>query len=335
LLDGGTDEERTGEQAEALKLLRQGHAPKRGKECLTDFELAQLAASDSPGDRTLLAHVSRCDWCGFRLREALDDLNSELSPEEEAMVCGLTSGSAAWPAEMAKKLSAERGRPRWRWAAWAAAAACLLVTIGAVTFWVLHSKTGSVEALLAQAYTGRRPFDLRLQDSGYAGVRLERGGSPSAFDKPAALATAEAEINSRMGRGPRPDWTHYQGIAELLEMQPDAAIESLEAARNLAPEDIGILTDLAVAYAFRGEVEKRPADFAIALDLLGKAVRRDPKNARAVFNDALVSEKLALYEQAIRDWKRYLEMDGVSGWAAEARRRLSELESKKKPASGS
>jgi hypothetical protein len=44
----------------------------------------------------------------------------------------------------------------------------------------------------------------------------------------------------------------------------------------------------------------------------------------------VVYERMYLYEDAIREWRHYLELDPSGSWRAEAQRRLADLEQKKK-----
>ncbi|HEY6391921.1 MAG TPA: hypothetical protein VIX89_11630 [Bryobacteraceae bacterium] len=318
---------------QALKGLPHGPAGKAGPDCLTDFDVARLATGGGSQDEFALAHAATCDWCGRRLKEIVEDLNSELSPEEEQTLDGLASGTAVWQNELASRLAGGRGARRWSSWGWAAVAASLLVGTSVTLWWIGSARTHSVEALLAQAYSERRPFDFRLPDRGYSPMRVERGESSHA-ERPGALDRAEAEIKSRLAEGSQPRWQRDRGIAKLLDMKPQEAIDSLEAARKQQPDDVEVLTDLAVAYAYRGEAQSRPVDFGVALNLLDRAKRQSPNDALVVFNYALVSEKLLSVEEAIRQWTSYLNLDNSSGWAVEARKHLEDLQSKKKSAGG-
>ena len=63
--------------------------------------------------------------------------------------------------------------------------------------------------------------------------------------------------------------------------------------------------------------------------MLGKAMAKNA-NAAALFNRAIVYERMGLVHQAIADWQQYLARYGREAWAAEARERLDAL-LKKKP----
>jgi len=56
---------------------------------------------------------------------------------------------------------------------------------------------------------------------------------------------------------------------------------------------------------------------------LREAVRLDPRFADAHYNLALTAEKLGLENEARRHWRRYVELEPASEWAAYARERLA------------
>jgi tetratricopeptide (TPR) repeat protein len=62
-----------------------------------------------------------------------------------------------------------------------------------------------------------------------------------------------------------------------------------------------------------------------ALASVTTALQIDPALPEALFNRALVLEKLGLIAEARRAWQRYLDVDASSAWAAEARAHLAAL----------
>jgi tetratricopeptide (TPR) repeat protein len=59
-----------------------------------------------------------------------------------------------------------------------------------------------------------------------------------------------------------------------------------------------------------------------AIVCLQRAIGADPSYADAVFNLALFLQRLEQHAQAAQWWRRYLELDSSSPWAARARRAL-------------
>lgn len=63
-----------------------------------------------------------------------------------------------------------------------------------------------------------------------------------------------------------------------------------------------------------------------AIKAFEEALRKDPYNLKAQYSLAAALEKRGDVARARKAWKRYLELDGDSDWAARARSRLEELE---------
>ena len=63
-----------------------------------------------------------------------------------------------------------------------------------------------------------------------------------------------------------------------------------------------------------------------AADAFEDVVKRDRYHAKAQYSLAVCYEKMGQKDKARRAWQRYLEIDKNSVWAAEARKRLSNLE---------
>lgn len=279
-----------------------------------DDDLAALLLEPAPaGAEQLLAHAAQCPRCAARLRELTGVLSDE--PVEPPVL--LRSSTAAWRREMARKMSGTEGRTGQSWWKPAAIAACLM--IAALAGYRMLAGPGP-EELLAQAYTQRRPFDYRLPDKGHARVsqRMSAGGT---FDKPAALIQAQAKL-AQMADAPV-----ARGRAELLNGDLEAAIATLERARETAKLE-AVALDLACAYAARGD-GARPEDYAKALDLLERLLRVQPENRAALFNRALVLERLQRFDDAVESWDRYLQADSAGPWAAEARERRETAAQKK------
>jgi CHAT domain-containing protein len=136
----------------------------------------------------------------------------------------------------------------------------------------------------------------------------------------------------------------------LAQGKLDAAIHELEVALQLSPGDAALLSDLSALYGERGDgasqsgqdhprvrggisdlafwsiVTRHPDDCVTALELAEEAVSIDPDLPAAVFNQAVALERMFLDQQAVDAWRRYLELDGTSPWAGEARQRVYRLD---------
>jgi tetratricopeptide (TPR) repeat protein len=92
---------------------------------------------------------------------------------------------------------------------------------------------------------------------------------------------------------------------------------------------------LASAYFERAQIIDRPQDYGKAIDLLGKALSKTPDDPIALYNRALVSEKMFLFHQAVDDWTRYLQIDPTGEWAKEATSHLDAIRQKLREQDGS
>lgn len=307
------------EVAELLKVaaFRTAPAVSEAPVChLADEQLVALLLESAPaGVEQHLGHVAWCGTCADRLQR-LEGIFSNDPIDPPVM---LRSSTAAWRRDMVKRIGDMSPRKPKLWPKYAAVAASVLV-VAAIGYRTLSSN--GPEELLAEAYTQSRPFDYRLPDKGYARVSQRMSGT-STFDKPKALIEAQARISSSLS-----DALVARGRAELLNGDPEAAIATLERARSAAPGIETFALDLACAYAARGDAS-RPDDYAMALDLLERLLQTRPDDKAALFNRALVFERLQRFEDAEQAWDRYLKTDSSGSWADEARQRKESASQKK------
>ncbi|HZU30692.1 MAG TPA: CHAT domain-containing protein [Candidatus Angelobacter sp.] len=115
----------------------------------------------------------------------------------------------------------------------------------------------------------------------------------------------------------------------MLEWEYDKAIRELDHALALKPGDPGLLLDEAIALAQRAE-KTGSIDLGHALDNLSQVLQKNPENKVALFNRAIIFDKMQSPGPAITDLEHYLALDRLGPWADEARRRLTELRKKNK-----
>ena len=287
--------------------------------------LAEYSAGDlAEGERReIAAHLAECGRCRRQLEEF----------EQFAAEC---RRPAAPPADLTSEWRELRKRiwlHRVRQAApqWGAIAAAIAAAIGLA--WAGFGVFGppSAERLLAQAYEEQRGIEFRVAGAKHAPLRMERGGG-SAFALPPSLLEAQAKLGRDDPNDP--DVLRLKGEAELLAREAGAAVQTLKKARDLRPNDARILAVLGVAYALRGGLEQQPADYPPAIEALTAALKLQPHDLEAVFNRALVLERMLIFNEAVTQWEAYLQFDSTSGWAAEARQHLAALKPKVKAREG-
>jgi CHAT domain-containing protein len=204
-----------------------------------------------------------------------------------------------------------------------------VVSLGLASWWMYRAPTRelqSAERLLAEAYAGQRTSELRLPGE-YAPMRAQPIGGAATFSRPIALLDAESRIARGLAANPEdPEWLRLRARADMLEGDYEDAVSVMRRAVDSRPDDASLIADLGVAYAMRAEGEHREIDYGAAIDTLWRVLRARPDFALAVFNRAVVYERMFLFDDARKDWERYLQLDSNGGWADEARGRKQAIE---------
>ncbi len=152
--------------------------------------------------------------------------------------------------------------------------------------------------------------------------RTSCGRSPRAED---TLRSKRIDDAVRAAGGSRSSVTTRRAWA-LLDLRSgneiashfDRAVDSLEQALRLAPDDPVALNDLAVAYLELGERDQQLVPMLRALDAIERAVAQDSTQTSILFNRALILQRLYLVKGAERAWDRYLAVERHPRWRAEA-----------------
>ncbi|HXB20031.1 MAG TPA: CHAT domain-containing protein [Candidatus Solibacter sp.] len=317
-----------------------GREPVARGECPEPEVWNYLAAGLLSGDVTgnLLEHLSVCRNCSVLLNEALEDLKSDV-PLEPEIQNQLKTSQPKRQEQIARKIISRRFREganqlegaltrtfpqmfRLQWVWWAAVA-LLVVAAGTGFFWL---RPNSVEKLLAQAYANQRTLELRIPGAHYGALQVQRGPAHSQHNSSSALLEAEFIIKRKLEKQPQdPDLLRQQAEADLLNWDFQLAIETLGHALRAPHPSAFTLVDLASAHFERAESTDSPADYEMALHYLGEAIRQSPKDRSALFNRAIVYERLFLYGPAIADWESLLAMEEDPKWRNEEESRLSDL----------
>lgn len=242
--------------------------------------------------------------------------------------------------EFARALKRRKAELRWakrlyRFYLPAAAAAVLLMGLGVIVWRAFQNRSEVGEGLIAlqSAYREQRPIEARISGFGYAPVLEQRGGEPRADY--VLLDRAARRLLDAVSDNPNADAHHALGKYYLAQRQFDKAIDQFEVALKLDPQRARVHSDLGAALlergksrspdAGRGEGVEEIAEFAESLAHLKKALALDGSLPEALFNRALLYQRMGLLGQAEADWRAYLERDSNSKWADEARQHLTEL----------
>ncbi len=308
----------------------------------SDWRLVAAGLIPESEAHSKLIHAGSCPRCGPALQQALADFSDELSSSEERQIASLQSARPDWQQALAVRLAeksaasapeaARRALPqpsllRWQQAAVSVAATLMVVAV-IVGSLLIHRS--SPDNLLAQAYEEQRTMELRIPQAGHAPLRVERGEeNRSRLSSPAALLEVEAEAKRHLSANPDDArWLAVAGNAELLEWNYEAALARFSKGLESEPDEPALRLGLATAFAQRAESLGRAADYAQSAELLGKVLADAPDNRVALFNRAIVMERMFLFSQAVSDWEHYLNVDPAGGWADEARERLRALQAR-------
>ncbi len=311
---------------ELLALIRSTSSTAPDRDCPPDWIWSEIAGSDwSENNVRLVAHASECDHCGPLLAQTASDVELDLRPEEEEKISGLATSNRDWQHELAIRLSrpvsesaskAVHRRKLWMAVSFAVAASLVFATfllVARLSWWP------GPERLLAQAYDEHRTLELMIPGADASPLRIERGPGGSLMSQNPSLLQAEALISKHLAEQPDdPYWLQMKARADLLNWNYSEAITSLSEAQNSAGDNPALLTDLATAYFERAESNRQPGDYGRAIEQLGKVLDKNPNDQTALFNRALVLERLFLYSQALDDWRKYLVLFPKGKWATEA-----------------
>lgn len=317
----------------ALKIRSSDHYPP-GPDCPSREAWAELTAGliEEKDAAELVKHAARCGHCGPLLRNAAEDLSEDYSEDELQQIRVLPSSSLEGRKRLAARMqqSGTEGRPQrpaWTKWAWGTAAVAAAIAGAIVLVEWLQTRPAAAEKLLAQAYSANRTLELRIPGAIYAPMSTVRGGATAA---PLPLLSAEVMIGRKLQSQPAsPAWMALQGRALLLEGKFAEARSTLEQAHRLRPNSAATLVDLATSEYELAEQESRDEDYMSAVEHLTQALELRHNDPNALFNRALVYERIGSVPLAIQDWDAYLRVDPSSAWARKvAREHLDELKKK-------
>jgi CHAT domain-containing protein len=207
-----------------------------------------------------------------------------------------------------------------------------LLGLGFMALFLLHpfrSTRDEVDQQIATAYTENRSLEVRIAGASYSPFRQERGRSEADPEKSISLYDAVRTINIQLSKTPDdPRWLQAKARVHLLEHHFEKAIQSLQGALEIEPNSSQLLVDLASAYFEQADRGRRAIDYGNAIDYLGQALSYASDDPVALYNRAVVCERMFLYAQAVEDWKHYLKVDPQGAWSEDAARRLKNLQAK-------
>jgi tetratricopeptide (TPR) repeat protein len=180
-------------------------------------------------------------------------------------------------------------------------------------------------AVLAHAVGAHRFAEARLSEGfAYAPAPSANRGAPEP-SAPLDLVRAALDLQTLAAAHPTVGNLRASGISWLATGHLDAAIETLDQATRLSPNDAAAAVDLSAALLERWREMGTVEDARAALIQARRGLLSPRTAAAARFNVALALEALGTRPQAIDAWQRVLDQDDASPWTGEARGHLARL----------
>jgi tetratricopeptide (TPR) repeat protein len=323
--------------------------------CPSEADLRDLAAGLCPDANAekLVQHTAACDRCGPLLQAYTEDFSDGFSPEQRSGLRQLKSASPEWRRQTAMQMlrtaSATRASgnnpdsashlaesgiakialllPRGflfsRWALIpASVTVCALVAFAIFHF--LRETPEEAEKLLAQAQTEQRTTESRWPGAAHGASSVQQGSHT--LPPPIPLMKAENMLEGHYAENPRDArWNRAIAEKEIALGSPARAIAILEQPARSASASMPLLLDLAIAYYVQGEQGRDQASFEKARRTLDSVLEQQPQNTVALFNRALVYERLQEFKMAEEDWNRFIKTETDAAWIGEGQKRLREL----------
>ncbi len=215
------------------------------------------------------------------------------------------------------------------------AALGVLIILGFAGFFIWKSffvpKDSEVIAALNKAYRTERPVESRITDLNYAPVKNTRGANDADKTDKIEFRLASEIAHRVANENKSAENLHNLGRVYLTEKKFDEAIEQLEIAVKLAPDDAKLHNDLGVALMEKAKTQQEQTLKLLtdAREEFAKAIELDKNLLDAYFNLALCLQTMPGSPQAAGAWQKYLELDSTSRWAEDARKNLNLLEEDK------
>ncbi|HYI12408.1 MAG TPA: CHAT domain-containing protein [Thermoanaerobaculia bacterium] len=233
--------------------------------------------------------------------------------------------------EIANEVAAEQGGGAVRRAprTWLMAIAAVLAAI-VIAVPLMRQRDRGIAQLVELAPRSARVVAPRITGgfdwAAYRGPMRATGSSDTETTR-LRLGGAAADAIDRADRERTPAAEHEAAVALLLIEKPLEAEARLVRALKENDKEAKLWSDLAAARCAAADQLGKPSLLPRALAAADRAVELDPRLPEALFNRALIVERMGLTAEARAAWQAYLGVDPSSAWANEAREHLKALPS--------
>ncbi|RMF64992.1 MAG: tetratricopeptide repeat protein [Calditrichaeota bacterium] len=283
---------------------------------------------------SLYTHLCICDACFDEVSGVGLDAFAEPTDEERAVLDALAETSVPDRLEP-YKIPFRIRRRRSRWADMAKVLGARPVLSGAIALAIVvvvalfglreyrtHQAAIEAENAFAQAVARNRiPDNVPRPTGGFQFTLIPRTRS-SENTLPKRLSMEAVQRALRLDpRNAR--WNHYLGTLYFFSGEMEKAREYYLKALTLDGSNAKVYNDLAL-------IDFDRKDFSAAIEHLQQALRLDPNLQEALYNLALIYEVAGDPGNAIRTWRKYLQLDSApeSQWRKIARSHLDKLNSR-------
>jgi tetratricopeptide (TPR) repeat protein len=280
-------------------------------QCLTDDTLTDyLEGGLDPATKAASeVHLLGCDTCRLKLGFYMQLLSEDMSAEETATV---ETFAADWEKKTKERIARHSGVWRRWFLSGAAIAAALIIGVVSIRLVVDRmSERDSPSDVVGLLLSQQRPFESQMSDQPHLPILRTRGTN----DPGVSYGLLAGEL-TRLSAD-----SHQMGRFYLVQKDFKRAIDYLQLAEKEVGAGAEIHNDLGVAY-LEGSGE---AGLKKAAQEFRHALQSNPSFAPAVFNLAMLYERMGAIAEAEAQWKHYLQVDSNSAWSVEARTRLQSL----------
>jgi CHAT domain-containing protein len=273
--------------------------------CPSPEQIAAFVAGRLSGEelKMVMEHIRTCDDCRLILADA-----AMIDREPEFAEAALSS-------------------PRRRISRWWLAAAAVVV-LGITVLWTrsFRASNDAIHHLVEASPRDGRYLEPRLS-GGFAWAQIlpvSRDVNQPLDPREMKLIGVAGDVLQQTANDPSPEAQHGAALAHLLAGRPNEAATLLDSLAA-SSKDATIWSDLAAARYASGVQAGQAQQFGQALVAADTALGINSTLPEALFNRALIVERLGLRDRAAVAWEQYLAADGKSAWAAEARKHLQRL----------
>lgn len=213
-----------------------------------------------------------------------------------------------------------------RWGGWQAVAAALVVVVGGWGTWraVIWDPANVLRTATVKA--NDRVIEPRLYKFPFVDYSAKRDGDGA--PRPIEVQAATSQVLLDAIEKPSDKMKHAAAVARLLDWQDPGNVEEglaqLEQLANKHPDEAANWNDLAAAQIMVADRSHRQDDYTKALDATDRALKLKPDLREALFNRALILDRMERTAAAKDAWQRYLATEKNQAWIEHVRERYLE-----------